>query len=135
MKKYLFLLFLLLIYFILLLFPKTNNVLSYDDNGEKGVISVVINYDNGINSNDLKTFFDKYNKEYYVLKMEVNSDELLVSCSDFSSCISDVYKINDNDFEINYISTGFRINKVYFIAYKEEIEPYLNSKNVIYETW
>ena len=133
MKKYLFLLFLLLVYFILLSFPKTNNVLSYADE-RTGVISVVLNYDNGINSKDLKLFFDKYDKEYYVFKMDVNNNETLVSCSDFNDCISDVYEISDNDVETNYMATGFKINKVYFIAYKEDIEPYLIEKNIVYGT-
>lgn len=134
MKKYLFLLFLLLIYFILLLFPKTNKVLSYDDE-QTGIINVILNYDSGINSKDLKLFFDGYNKEYYVFKIDINNNETSVSCSDFEKCISDVYKMSDNDFETNYMATGFRINKVYFIAYKDEIEPYLIDKKAIFETW
>lgn len=126
---------LLVVYFILMLSPKTANVLSYEDLKKDGVVMVKINYENGINSKDLKTLFDAYDGEYYVSKLDVNGDEIIVSCSEFKKCIDDIYTFNDLEFEANYIATGFKITGVYFIAYRDEIEKYLSSKNVVYKTW
>lgn len=126
---------LLVVYFILMLSPKTADVLSYEDLKKDGVVMVKINYENGINSKDLKTLFDAYDGEYYVSKLDFNGDEIIVSCSEFKKCIDDIYTFNDLEFETNYIATGFKITGVYFIAYRDEIEKYLSSKNVVYKTW
>ena len=60
MKKYLFLLFLIGVY-VLILFNnkdnKTSNVVSYLDKNRDGAISVKINFKDGINSNNLKSYF------------------------------------------------------------------------------
>ncbi len=133
MKKYLFLLCLLVIYLILMLTPKTTDVISYQDIKKEGVVTVMIYYENGINSKDLKTLFDDYEGEYYVLKLQVNKEDIMVSCSDFKNCIDEVYSFNNNEFETNYITTGFKINRVYFISYRDEIEKYLNSNQIVYK--
>lgn len=126
---------LLVVYFILMLSPKTIGVLSYEDLEKDGVVMVKINYENGINSKDLKTLFDAYSGEYYVSKLDIDGEEIIVSCSDFKKCIDDIYSFNNSEFETNYIATGFRITGVYFLAYRNEIEKYLSSNNVIYKTW
>lgn len=135
MKKYLFLLLLLIIYLMLISFPKTAKVTYYDNKKNSSIVTVMLNYENGINSKDLEKLFENYSKEYYVTKLKVNKKELDVSCSNITSCIDNVYKLSDPDFETNYIATGFKINKIYFLAYKQEIEKYLKAKDVTYETW
>lgn len=134
MKKYLFLFFLLVIYFVLLLFPKTETVLSYDEK-EFGIVNVVIDFKNGINSNDLKLFFDNYDYDYKVLELNINDKNINVSCTYFSKCINDIYKFEDNEFSIKHLVNGFKINKVYFISDKETIENYLKDKNMTYKIW
>lgn len=135
MKKCLFLLFLLVIYFILTLSPKTKDVLSYEDLKNDGVVMIEIKYENGVNSKELKTLFDDYDGEYYVSKLDINGEEIMVSCSNFKKCIDDIYAFNNLEFETNYIVAGFRITSIYFIAYRDEIEKYLSYNNVVYKTW
>lgn len=132
MKKYLFLLFLLLVYFILILKPKTTNVLSYEDIKKDGVVTVMLDYKNGINSNSLITLLDDYNGDYYVSKLEINDADGYVSCSNIKKCIDDVFEINDTEFSTNYMASGFKINKAYLIVYKDEIENSALLNDVIY---
>lgn len=134
MKKYLFLLFLFFVYLMLVSFPKTTKVLSYDDK-KYGVVNVTMSFEDGINSNDLKLLFDNYNKEYQVYNINVRDGDILVSCSDFDNCLKVVYELNNKDFEISYVVNGFRVNNVSFLAYKEEIDKYLYNKGIVYKTW
>lgn len=134
MKKYLFLLFLFFLYLTVVSLPKTASVLSYDDK-QSGVVNVMISFDGGINSNDLKLFFDNYNKEYKVYNINVKDGDILVSCSDFDNCLKMVYELNNEDFETSYLVNGFMVNDVSFLAYKEEIDEYLYNKSFVYKTW
>lgn len=133
-KKYLFLLLLLIIYVMISLKPKTVKVLSYEDKNKSGVLPVVINYETGENCNDLKKFFDLYKNEYFVSSLIINDNEIPVSCTNFDVCIKQVYEYFDNDFETKYMATGFRINEVHFIAYKENIKEYLSENNIVFNT-
>lgn len=135
MKKYLFLLLLLIIYVMISLKPKTVKVLSYEDKNKSSVLPVVISYEVGENSNDLKNFFDSYNDEYYVSLLNVNDNDISVSCTNFDKCIKQVYEYFDNDFEVNHMATGFKIDEVHFIAYKEEVKEYLAKNKVVFNTW
>ena len=50
MKKYLFLLFLFVIYLIIIIKPKTSNVFLSNEMNKNGVSSYTINFDLGINT-------------------------------------------------------------------------------------
>ena len=134
-KKYLFLLLLLIIYVTISLKPRTVKVLSYEDKTKSGVLPVVISYETGENCNDLKEFFDLYKDEYYVSSLNVNDNEIPVSCTNFNTCIKQVYEYFDNDFEVKYMATGFKINEVRFLAYKENIKGYLSENSIVFNTW
>ena len=125
MKKYLFLLLLFLIYIVCIINSNTNKVSKEVKTDNYGAVSVFIKYDNGINSFELKKIFDNYN----------DSNDILVSCSDFDSCINDIYAIYDSDFETKYMTSGFRINSISFLAYKENIEDYLSKYDIVYKTY
>ncbi len=135
MKKYLFLLFLLIIYLVLIKIPKTINVLSYDDNEKTGVVTVVIDYKNGINSNDLILFLNNYNNEYYVSNLKISNHEVSVSCDDFNYCVNEVYEYFDKKFLLDHLTTGFKVVSISFIAYKDEVEKYLQNNKVDYEIY
>lgn len=135
MRKYLFLLFLFLIYIICILTPHTNKV-SNEVIDDYGLVSVFIEYDKGVNSFELQKVFDNYNDSYYITNFNINSnDDVLVSCSDFDKCVNDIYTIYDYDFETKYIASGFKINSVSFLAYKDNIEKYLSKYNVAYKIY
>lgn len=135
MKKYLFLLFLLVFYFILIITPETTNVLSYDDKEKVGVVTVVIDYKNGVNSNDLVLFLNNYNNEYFVTDLKISNYEIPVSCEEFNECINEVYEYFDKEFLLNHLTTGFKVDSISFIAYKDEVEKYLQDNKVDYEIY
>lgn len=135
-RKYLFLLFLFLVYIICILTPHNNKVSNdvIDDYG--AVVSVFIEYDKGVNSFELQKLFDNYNDSYYIINFNINSnDDVLVSCDNFDMCVNDIYTVYDSDFETKYIASGFKINSVSFLAYKENIEKYLSKYNIAYKTY
>lgn len=132
MKKYLFLLVLLMFYFILTITPKTINVLSYDDEEKVGVVKILINYKNGVNSNDLLLFFNDYNKEYFVSYLKIGNHEIPVSCEEFNECVNEVYEYFDKEFMLEHLIAGFKVDGISFIAYKDEIEKYLKDNKVDY---
>ena len=135
MKKYLFLLLLFLIYIMCIINPKANKVSKEVKTDNYGAVSVFIKYDKGINSFELKKIFDNYSDSYYITDFNINDNDILVSCSDFDSCIKDIYSIYDSDFETKYIASGFRINSISFLAYKENIEDYLSKYDIVYKTY
>lgn len=133
MKKYLFLLVLFIIYIGLLLFDdKSNDVVVLEDL-QKGAYKVSIEFDNGINSNDLKALFDDYDKNYFVYLFLLNNKRLDLSCDSIEQCIKNVYDVNDNDFYLKYVTNGFKIDEVELIAYKDEILSFLNKNNLTYK--
>ena len=86
--------------------------------------------------NKLKKVFDNYNDSYYITNFNINkNDDILVSCSDFNKCINDIYTTYDSSFETKYIASGFKINSVSFLAYKDNIEKYLSKYNVAYKIY
>lgn len=135
MRKYLFLLFLFLIY-IICIFTQNTSKVSNEILDDYGVVSVFIKYNNGVNCFELKKVFDNYNDSYYITNFNINkNDNILVSCSDFNKCINDIYTTYDSSFETKYIASGFKINSVSFLAYKDNIEKYLSKYNVAYKIY
>ena len=135
MKKYLFLLLLFLIYIMCIINSNADKVSKEVKTDNYGAVSVFIKYDKGINSFELKKIFDNYSDSYYITDFNINDNDILVSCSDFDSCINDIYSIYDSDFETKYIASGFRINSISFLAYKENIEDYLSKYDIVYKTY
>ena len=130
MKKYLFLLFLFLIYLGLTLQNKSGYVLSYNDKNDLSVMDVSISFKNNINSNKLVKILNKYNNEYYIY--EINGKYKL-SCNKIDRCIKDIYDEETSYFMEKYVASGFLINKVKLLGYKDEIIPFLNKNNFNYE--
>lgn len=132
MKKYLFLIFLFIIYLVLLTNKETKEVISYDDIENKSASYVKIDFIDGINSNDLKELFNEYDNDYYVYIINTGSEMINLSCDKIDVCIEDVFKIEDNLFNENYIATGFKVESIELIAYKDQIIPFLKKNNLSY---
>ena len=131
MKKYVFLLFLFIIY--LLINVKNNNpVISYQNNNNKSVLDFTLSFETGINSNDLVKVFKEYDKDYYINEIYIDDKILDVSCTYLSKCIDEAFNLENEEFKIKYLIKGFKINKVNLIAYKDEIEPFLQKENISY---
>lgn len=132
MKKYLFLIILFVIYVLLISFNKTEPVLSYDSIDEVGVSEYYIEFKNGINSNNLDTIFNKYNKEYYITYIKIKNDnEYKTSCNYINNCIKDIYKQESNEFNTKYIN-GISITNLHLLAYKDEMSKFLDKNNIDY---
>lgn len=132
MKKYFFLIILFIVYLILSSLNNTKQVLSITDaDNDSTVITVRLNFTDGINSKRVTNLLDNYNKEYYIKNMigKFNYD---VSCTNIKICIDNVFKDKDDEFYNKYISTGFLINSIELIAYKEEILTFLDNNGILY---
>lgn len=111
----------------------TADVISYDDKHNDGVIDVSIEFEKGINSNELNGLFKNYEQEYYVYGINTEKKEFNVSCADIEECLKDVYKQEDNLFDAKYITIGFSLNELNIIAYTDEIISFLNENNLTYK--
>ena len=134
MKKYLFLLFLFMLY--LMLFFSNNDVepaLLYDNRNDENVSGVIAKFDDGINSNELTNILNKYDKEYFIYKVNVSGENIDVSCTMINDCISQIYEQNSNLFNTLYVTNGFSIKRVYFLAYTSEVMPFLNENNITFD--
>ena len=127
MKKYLFLLFLFCFYLSLINHPKTKQTLSYDNN-EKGIILCNVNFNNGINSNNLVNLLNSYQDEFLINMI----NDIKVSCNEVDICIKQVYEQMDYDFESDYIANGFKINTIKIITSSEKINKFLNKNKLNY---
>lgn len=132
MKKYLFLLGLFILYLFLNFNNKTEPVLSENNRYDNGVSEVTIKFNEEINCNNLEKKFSAYENDYYVKQMVIKDKTINISCNDFKKCIDDVYEEENNIFLINYISNGFSVKEVTFLAYTDEIIPFLNTNNFNY---
>lgn len=133
MKKYLFLLFLIGVY-VLILFNnkdnKTSNVVSYLDKNRDGTISVKINFKDGINSNNLKKLFYTYDKDYYIYNIYIDRENIKVNCDSIDWCIDSVYEQKDDYFNKSRLTSGFKVDSISLLAYKEDIIPFINDNNL-----
>lgn len=132
MKKYLFLLGLFILYLFLNFNNKTEPVLSENNRYDNGVSEVTIKFNEEINCNNLEKKFSDYENDYYVKQMVIKDKTINISCNDFKKCIDDVYEEENNIFLINYISNGFSVKEVTFLAYTDEIIPFLNTNDFNY---
>src|SRR5574344_1850518 len=120
-KKYLFLLFLFIIYLILYFNNKTEQVMSYNES-TYGVSTYVVSFNNGINSNNLVSLLKSYDDDYII--HGINETDL--QCNDILNCIEDIYLQNNNDFYINNITTGFNVYNINITSYSDTFEKFLN---------
>lgn len=136
MKKYLFLLFLIGVYALILFNNKdnkTSNVISYLDENRNAAITVKIKFKDGINSNNLKKLFYTYDKDYYIFNIYADKEDIKVSCDSIDWCIDSVYEEKDEYFYKSRLTSGFKIDSISLLAYKEEIIPFINNNNLDYE--
>ncbi len=123
MKKYLFLLFLLGFYIGISFHERTQEV-SFNEE-EKHINLYKIDFKNNINSNGLIEIFNGYNN---IIIKKINENE--VKCNDIKICVKEVFDEKDDLFEEKYIASGFSIDSIEFIAYKDEIKYFLNKNNL-----
>lgn len=133
MKKYLFLLFLFIVYVFLMIRNYSVPAVSYENRYDDNILNITINFENGINSKSLKTMFDDYKKDYYIYSMKIKNDDVKLSCAYINDCLNEIYKEEDNIFNIMYGASGFKIDSVNLLAYKNEIENFLNMNNLSYK--
>lgn len=132
MKKYLFLLFLLFFYLFIINTNKTENVISYIDKNNQSVLDVTIMFENGINSKKLEGDFNKYKDEYFIYNIVVNKKEFNVKCSDIKSCINSIYAEESYLFDETYLATGFKVDSIKIIGYKNKLNDFLDYNNFTY---
>lgn len=132
MKKYLFILFLFLIYIILKLSP-IKKQMSYElNNYNNSYVYALIYFNNGINSYDLKQKLSSYDFEYYINKIKVNDNMQEVSCSKLIKCLNQLYSINTLEFEEKYLINGFKITEIYIISDKQKLEKNFKNNDIKY---
>lgn len=132
MKKYFFLLFLFVMYLLISLNNNETKYVNLEQNIEDNILDVTLNFNNGINSNELNKIFSEYSKEYYIKEISLNNEKIELSCDSFLICINDIFELNDNAFYNKYIVNGFQIKNISFIAYKDEIISFLDNKKINY---
>ena len=76
---------------------------------------------------------NNYNKEYYVYALKVNDNKINLSCDLIDDCINEVYDEENNLFYLKYLTSGFKVDEIEFIAYKDEVLPFLNKNNLAYK--
>lgn len=126
MKKYLFLLLLLIIYIFLNVKPVTKEV-SYDvNNSDIYINSYKLKFPVGINSNDLINKISNYDKDILINKIN-NID---VKCENINDCIKQFYQQMNEEFIMKNISS-FKIDSIEFISYESDIKTFLENENLI----
>lgn len=126
MKKYLFLLLLLIVYVILNVKDDTRKV-SYEMNDNDIYInSYRLKFPVGINSNDLINKLSNYNDDILINKIN-NID---VKCENINDCIKQFYQQMNEEFIMKNISS-FKIDSIEFIAYESDIKTFLENENLI----
>ena len=126
MKKYLFLLLLLIVYIALNISHNTKEV-SYETNdSDIYVNSYKLKFPLGINSNDLINKLSSYNNDILINKIN-NID---VKCENINDCIKQFYQQMNEEFIMKNISS-FKIDSIEFIAYESDIKTFLENENLI----
>ena len=126
MKKYLFLLFLLIIYFVININQDTKEVLYEINDSDIYIGSYKLKFPLGINSNDLINKLSNYNNDILIIKIN-NID---VKCEDINNCIKQFYDQKDEEFIIKNVSS-FKIDSIEFIADKQDINVFLEKEDLI----
>ena len=136
MKKYLFLLFMLVVYILLLIRNNTKNVANYNNlSNNNSTINIDIYFENGINSKKLVDEFKNYNYEYLIKNINIGNNSINLNCKLIEKCINNIYDMNDDDFYNKYIANGFRIEKLTIITDKNHIINYLKNKYYLYRIY
>ena len=133
MKKYLFLLFLFILYIILITYHESKPVISYDNVHDYGVSSYNIIFEDGINSNKLIELFNNYDDEYLVTSIILSDkNNYKLSCNFIKTCISNINEQETEEFKINHIN-GFNISNITLISNSNKITNFLNSNDIYYK--
>lgn len=132
MKKYFFLLFLFIIYLVILLNNNDTKYVNLNQNIDNHILDITLNFDSGINSNDLNKIFSEYNKEYYIKEISLSDEKIELSCDSFLVCVIDIFELKDDNFYNKYIVNGFKIKNINFITYKDDIISFLDNKKINY---
>lgn len=117
MKKYLFLLSLYLLYFLIIINKKDTQIVSIPIDNNSSVKEVTLKYENGINSNLLINKFNK-NDKYLVKTIESENNTYEVKCTEISNCIKDIFDEEESDFALKYNASGFKIKSVTYLNYQ-----------------
>lgn len=120
MKKYLFLLFLFCIYLSLINKKQVLPVSSYVSDETSSIKKVTLKFENGINSNDLISNFNEYQDYYFVQSIKLESGIINVKCDDLTECINDIYEEKNEDFNLMYVTNGFKIKEITYLIYNSE---------------
>ncbi len=129
MKKYLFLMFLFIVYLWVSNVSVTKPVISYEEPLESSVRNVLIKFNNGINSKNLSNLFISYDEDYYVEKI----NNTFVSCDEINNCLKIIYDEKNEEFSNVYLANGFRVNEVNILTYLESIKTFLEANDINYE--
>lgn len=129
MKKYLFLMFLFIVYLWVSNVSVTKPVISYEEPLKSSVRNVLIKFNNGINSKNLSNLFISYDEDYYVEKI----NNTFVSCDEINSCLKIIYDEKNEEFSNVYLANGFRVNEVNILTYLESIKTFLEANDINYE--
>lgn len=115
---------------------KSNDImpaLSYEDKYNENVVNITANFETGINSKNIVELFNTISGNYYIYELSLNNERLSVSCVDIKDCITDIYNQENNLFEMLYITNGFSVKEVSFLAYASDAYPFLEKNNIVYK--
>lgn len=132
MKKYLFLLFLFCIYILLIIFPKADEVVSYNNVSTGSVVNLSLEFENGINSMNLNNLLNSYDEKYLIKKINIEDTNVNVLCDEFNKCVNQIYEQMNSDFEQKYLISGFKISSIDMISDKDYITNFFDNKNITY---
>lgn len=129
MKKYIFLIFLFIIY-VYLITNKTENV-SFSLDQKKDVSYFKLDFKNGISSRKIQNIFKEYKLDYLLYK--INDYDLY--CDDINICIKNVYSLEIDEFKLGNMYEGFRIDYIELIVSKQNLTKYLDKNNIKYKIY
>lgn len=117
MKKYLFLLFLYLIYLLIILNKKDIQIVSLPIDNISSVRDITLRYENGINSYLLIDKFENY-KNYLVKTIELENNTYNLNCNKISDCINSIFEQENIDFTLKYNASGFKVKSITYLNYE-----------------
>ena len=67
---------------------------------------------------------------YYIYNIYTDRENIKVNCDSIDWCIDSVYEQKDDYFNKSRLTSGFKVDSISLLAYKEDIIPFINDNNL-----
>ena len=66
----------------------------------------------------------------YIYNIYTDRENIKVNCDSIDWCIDSVYEQKDDYFNKSRLTSGFKVDSISLLAYKEDIIPFINDNNL-----